>query len=278
MLESYRNIPLNLDPAAFSAGSFSIGWYALMYLAAFFVVWSLLSYRLKKKEASWGKGMLLDLASFSFLGALIGGRLGYVLIYNPGYYAGHLVEIFSPYDFGAGRWIGIYGMSYHGGLIGVAAAIFLFLRFFRKKEEDFWKLADFIVPAIPAGYFFGRIGNFLNGELYGRVTDSPIGMYFFSEGGGIALRYPSQLIEAFLEGLVLFAILWPMRNRKRFGGYFVSLYLIGYGTARMVGEFFREPDPHIGFFFGLLTLGQFLSFLMIIIGAGLYFRRRKKVV
>lgn len=278
MLEFYQNLPLEIDPIAIAIGSFSIGWYSIMYLLAFAVIFGLLSYRIRKKEALYSREMVFDFLLFALVGALLGGRLGYVFLCNLPYYLHNAWEIFSPYDFSTGRWIGIYGMSYHGGLLGVLASAWIFVRLKKVEVGNFWKFIDFVVPAIPAGYLFGRIGNFLNGELYGRVTDNPAGMYFFSSAGEIALRYPSQLIEAFLEGLVLFAILWPMRNKQKFGGYFAVLYLVGYGIVRSIGEFFREPDEHIGYIFNYLTLGQIFSLVMIFVGVIIYFQRRKRVL
>jgi phosphatidylglycerol---prolipoprotein diacylglyceryl transferase len=296
ILGYYQNIPLHIDPIAFTIGSFSVGWYSLMYLAALGIIYFLLSFRLEKDilEEGWAdfydpslagkkiskadlKNKLVDLLLFAFMGALIGGRLGYVIFYNPLYYFHSPISIISPYDFSIGRFIGIYGMSYHGGLIGAMAASFIFAK---KSRLNFWKLADFAVPAVPAGYFFGRIGNFLNLELYGRVTNSWIGMYFpISTGAGRFLRFPSQIIEACLEGLVLFVILWSMRNRKMPEGSFIPVYLVGYGTARFLGEFFREPDEQIGFFLSAVTLGQIFSLLMILGGIGLYyFQKRRKIV
>ena len=204
----------------------------------------------------------------SFFAALIGGRLGYVLLYNLPYFLAHPMTIISPYE--NGNFTGIYGMSYHGGLVGIAIGSYIFLRI---KKINFWEWADFIIPAVPAGYFFGRFGNFLNGELYGRVTNSPLGMYF--AGNQTVLRWPSQLIEGFLEGIILFVILWVMRKKEMPAGSLFAIYFIGYGFFRILAEFFREPDPQIGFLLSYFTLGQALSFLMIIIGAVLLLRKRK---
>lgn len=279
MLEQYQKFPLEIDPIAIAVGSFSIGWYSLMYLSAFVAVFVLLLYRIKKGEGDYGKEEILDLFIFSLVGALAGGRLGYVLLYNPIHYLRNPLEIISPYDFGSGQWVGIYGMSYHGGLMGVVLAMIIFSRISMRKKGNFWALADFVAPAVPAGYFFGRIGNFFNGELYGRLTDSWVGMYFSSAiGNENLLRYPSQLIEALLEGLILFAILWPLRNKRMFPGYFAALYLIGYGIFRIIGEFFREPDEHVGFFWGYFTLGQIFSLMMVLAGIMIYVQRRKKML
>lgn len=277
-LYQYQHLLYYLNPTAFSIRSFSVGWYSLMYLAAFLAVYFLLKYRIRKNElpaedGNFNPEKLLDFLLFIFLGLIIGARLGYVIFYNPVYYLHHLLEIISPFD-GAGNFIGLYGMSYHGGLIGVVIAAWIFCR---KNKINFLNLANWAVPAIPAGYFFGRIGNFLNGELYGRVTEKFWGMYFPSDYSGY-LRHPSQLYEAFLEGILLFLILWPLRNNEKVKNNLLALYLIGYALARITAEFFRMPDEQIGYIFGFLTLGQILSFLMLIFGVGLIFygRKRKK--
>ena len=158
--------------------------------------------------------------------------------------------------------MGISGMSYHGGAIGVLLASIIFCR---KHRINFWRFADLFCPAIPLGYTFGRIGNFINGELYGRVTTVPWGMYFPLDPYH-RLRHPSQLYEAFFEGIFLFAILWMMRKKKYFDGFLFSLYLIGYGTVRFFIEFFRAADPQVGFVFGMLTMGQVLCLVMVFLG------------
>jgi len=275
-LEFYQHIPEHINPEIFRLGPFSFGWYAFMYLVGFVVVYFLLRYRLKKDEGQlhWKKEKLFDFLFFCFIFAVIGGRLGYVLFYNLPFYLAHPLAIISPFDSVTGELIGIYGMSYHGGLIGalIGAGIFA-----KKNKLNFWLLADFVIPAIPAGYFFGRIGNFLNGELYGRVTTGWWGMYFPSDDLGI-LRHPSQLYEAFLEGLMLFVIFWFARNRKSWQEKFLAYYLIGYAMMRFLGEFFREPDAQIGFVFGGLTLGQMLSLIMFFCGVAILFGKKRKTV
>jgi len=278
----YQNIPLHLDPTAFAVGSLSVGWYSLMYLIGFSTVYFLLVYRIEKKEFTIYnlqftilelKNIILDFLLFALSGALVGGRVGYVLFYNLPYYLHNPLSIISPYDFTTGKLIGIYGMSYHGGVIGILIMATIFTK---KYKINFWQLADFIVPAIPAGYFFGRIGNFFNLELYGRATTSWIGMHFpLWTGAGPLLRYPSQLFEAFFEGVILFVILWSIRGQKKFPGYFLAWYVIGYGIIRFLLEFFREPDEQIGFIFHYITLGQILSLAMIIVGIGVYFHRNR---
>jgi len=203
-------------------------------------------------------------------GVIIGGRLGYVFFYNFSFYLAHPLAVISPLDFVTGELVGIYGMSYHGGLIGIFIATLFFIK---KYKLNFWTFSDFVIPAIPLGYFFGRIGNFLNGELFGRATNSVLGMYFPSDSLGV-LRHPSQLYEAFTEGFLLFIFLWIWRNEKKLQSKFLALYLIGYAVARFLAEFFREPDAQIGFIFGILTLGQLFSALMFFGGLILLFLKK----
>lgn len=300
-LEFYQRIPFHINPEIFRIGFFSIGWYAVSYIAAFFVVYGLLKKRLRLGEClnlfdsinpyspirvrnglreNGNKKIIFDFLLFCFLELIIGARLGYVFFYNFSFYFSHPLAIISPFDFSTGELIGIYGMSYHGGLIGALIAGIIFIKKYsvrRGERIDFWKMTDFIVPAIPAGYFFGRIGNFLNGELYGRATEKWWGMYFSADNFGL-LRHPSQLYEAFLEGILLFIFLWIMRNKKIFQNKFLALYLIGYALMRFVGEFFRQPDEQIGFLFDNLTLGQLFSLLMFLFGLVLFFWKKNKIV
>ena len=260
MIEFYQQLPGYFGPIAFSIGGLSVYWYSLMWLVAFGVVYFLLLWRVKKGEGIYDKGFIQDVVANSLIGALIGGRLGYVILYDLPYYLAHPLQIISPYDFATSEWMGIYGMSYHGGVIGVALAIIWTAR---KNQRNILELLDFIAPVAPLGYMFGRIGNFFNEELVGRVTTSPLGMYF---NDGVVLRHPSQLYEAFLEGLVLFFILWSLRNKGLPRGVMTALYLIGYSLARFSVEFFRQPDEHLGFVVGTGTMGQLLSLIMFIVG------------
>ena len=261
MLEFYQNLPEKLNPVFFSVESLTIYWYSIMYLVGFMVVSLLLYWRVSKKETDIIWNDIFDLLLNSFLGVIIGGRIGYVIFYNLAYFLTNPIEIIFPFAEN-GQFIGIYGMSYHGGVLGFILVIYLFCK---KRKLNFWKTTDFILPAIPAGYFFGRVGNFLNSELYGRVTSGRWGMNF---GGGV-LRHPSQLYEAFFEGIVLFLILWLARNKfSKKAGMISGLYLLGYGIFRFGIEFFREPDVQLGFFFNYLTLGQILSIIMM--GGGIY--------
>lgn len=268
MLDFYQNLPLKVNPVFWDFGFFSIYWYSLMYLVGFLVVVALLYYRVYKKESFLDWGVIFDLILYSFLGGIFGGRIGYVIFYNFSYFISNPLDIFLPLN--EGGFSGIYGMSYHGGVLGFILVAYFFAK---KRKINFWKAMDFILPAVPAGYLFGRIGNFINGELYGRITSQKWGMDF---GDGI-LRHPSQLYEALGEGVLLFLILWFLRNRfiKRVG-FISGLYVLGYGAIRFFIEFWRAPDEHIGFIFSFLTIGQILSLIMIAIGAILILRSKRK--
>ena len=270
----WQTIPSKLSPYILQTEYFSLHYYGLMYVLAFAVIFSLIYYRNKTEDFSYNTETLLDLLIWSILGVVIGGRLGYTIFYNPSYYLTNPLQIFLPISFNGGiELTGIRGMSYHGGLIGVILASWIFCK---KKNIDFWKIADFVVPTIPIGYMFGRIGNFINGELFGRITDKAWGMYFQADTKH--LRHPSQLYEAFFEGVFLFIILWTIRKKDKFDGFLLSVYIIGYGIVRFIIEFFRMPDPQLGFIFGFLTMGQFLSILMIIGGGFLYWHRKNKTM
>lgn len=273
-LEFYQHIPYLINSKIFHIGIFSFGWYALMYLVGFVTIFGLLLWRLRRGEGKISAEQLLDFLFFCFLGAIIGGRIGYVFFYNFSYYLSNPIAIISPFDGVTGKLVGIYGMSYHGGLIG---AIIGGIILTKKYKLNFWILSDFIIPAIPAGYFFGRLGNFFNGELYGRATNCLCGMYFPDDDLKL-LRYPSQLFEAFLEGVVLFLFFWSNRTKKKLEGKFLGMYFIGYASMRFLGEFFREPDVQIGFLFGGLTLGQIFSLIMFFGGMGILFWKKRKAV
>jgi phosphatidylglycerol:prolipoprotein diacylglycerol transferase len=220
-------------------------------------------YRIKDEKYEYKPEIIQDYMVWAMIGVIVGGRLGYALFYNFGYYWQHPLEIILPFDFTDGvRFIGLSGMSYHGGAIGVAAASAYFCI---RNKINFWRFADLFAPAVPLGYTFGRIGNFINGELYGRVTTAPWGMYFPLDPTQ-KLRHPSQLYEALLEGIVLFALLWLIRKKKRFDGFLLGIYICGYGFVRFIIEFYREPDYQLGFVLGSLSMGQVLCLLMIAFG------------
>ena len=214
--------------------------------------------------------LLLDLLFWTFLGMLIGARLGYFFFYDLETFLAQPLKYLIPFENTAEGFkvTGFYGMSFHGGLLGGGLAFYLFTRV---KKLDFFKVVDFFIPALPAGYFFGRLGNFLNGELYGRVTEKFIGMYFpaaYYRDSALLLRHPSQLYEALGEGILLFLLLWPLRNKqfvKANPGILGVIFLAGYGLIRFLIEFTREPDAHLGLVLGGLTAGQVLSIIMIIV-------------
>jgi phosphatidylglycerol---prolipoprotein diacylglyceryl transferase len=279
-LRFYQHLPLYLDPTI-GVGFFSVSWYSIMYLVGLGVAYCLLRYRLHElktanQNLNLDKNLLVDFIIYAFIGLLIGARLGEVFFYNFSYYWANPIAIISPFDPVMHEFIGIYGMSYHGGLVGVLIAAFVFVK---RYKLNFWSFSDFIVPAVPAGYFFGRIGNFINNELYGKITDKPWGMYFRDSLPMPYLRHPSQLYEAFLEGIVLFAVLWAIRNRKKYRSCFLAVYIIGYGAFRFVAECFREPDAAAGYICSYLTIGQVFSVTMIVAGVVIIvFQKNKKVV
>jgi phosphatidylglycerol:prolipoprotein diacylglycerol transferase len=265
----WQHLPQNIDPVIFEIGSFKLQYYGLMYIVAFAITFFLVLYRVRHEERfEITTDQVKDATTYLILGLIVGARLGYVLFYNFSYYLRHPLEIILPFSFSNGvTFTGISGMSYHGGLIGATIAGWLFVR---NAKLDWWDGVDLFVPVIPLGYTFGRLGNFINGELYGRVTTASIGMHFpLAPAGG--LRHPSQLYEAFFEGIFLFAILWSIRKIKFPKGAMLALYLIGYGTARFFIEYFRQPDAQLGFVFLSFSMGQILCSLMIAVGLFLYF-------
>jgi len=268
LIYTWQHIPEHLSPTIFRIGEFQVRYYGLMYIVAFSVVYFLSLYRLKTEDFEYPKEEVENYFAWAILGLMLGARLGYVLFYNFSYYAGHPLEIFLPFSFqGKIHFTGLSGMSYHGGLIGVLTGTALFCR---RYNRAFLRFVDFLIPSIPLGYTFGRLGNFINGELYGRVTSLPIGMYFPLDPSG-QLRHPSQLYEAFFEGIFLFLILWSIRKKRSFDGMMLSLYIIGYGSVRFFIEFVREPDSQLGFIVGTLSMGQILCACMILSGAVLFY-------
>lgn len=251
------------SPIAFSIGPLQVHWYGLMYLFGFMACWLLGNWRAKRSDNIMTRERVADCIFYAALGVILGGRLGYVLFYNLPFYWHHPLMIFAIWD---------GGMSFHGGLMGVIVVSWLLSRHFACSIFD---ITDFFAPMVPIGLAAGRLGNFINGELWGRVTTSPIGMVFPT--GGPLPRYPSQLIECFLEGLVLFVWLWWLSRKPRRRMFISASFLMGYGCARFVAECFRQPDPQIGFLaFGWLTEGQLLSLPMILLGVALLLWLAKK--
>jgi len=265
----WQHLPQNISPVIFEIGSFKLQYYGLMYIVAFAVTFFLVLYRVKHEDRfEMTTDQVKDAITYLIIGLIIGARLGYVLFYNLSYYFKHPIEIILPFSFTNGiTFTGISGMSYHGGLIGATLAGWLYVH---KAKLNWWSGVDLFVPVIPLGYTFGRLGNFINGELYGRVTTSSIGMYFPLAPTN-ELRHPSQLYEAFFEGIFLFAVLWSIRKLKTPRGAMLAFYLIGYGLVRFCIEYFRQPDAHLGFVFLSFSMGQILCALMIAAGACLHF-------
>lgn len=245
----------NIDPVALDLGFFKIHWYGLMYLIAFVVGWWV-GVRRARKLLDWNAEKVSDLLFYIALGVILGGRIGYILFYDLPFYLDNPLAVFQV-------WQG--GMSFHGGLIGVTLAMWLYAR---KVRLSLFQVADFVAPLVPIGLFTGRIGNFINGELWGKVTDSSWGMAVYDPAlQQVVQRYPTQLLEALLEGVVLFVILMAYANRRRPPGAVAGLFLVGYGAFRFMVEFFRMPDAHIGYLaWDWFTMGQLLSLPMIAIG------------
>lgn len=274
----WSSIPSKIDPtfitiggeSIFTFGSansgFQVRYYGLMYIAAIFTTIYMLNLLRKKEDLPFSKDQMEGLVTWSILGVILGGRLGYVLFYNLGHFIKHPMEIILP--FSNGKFTGISGMSYHGGLIGVAVASFLYIK---KEKLNWFKIMNYVAIIFPLGYTWGRLGNFLNGELWGRETTAPIGMYFPHDAEQL-LRHPSQLYEAALEGVLLFVVLQLLYHKVSYlKNKMIPFYLWGYGLARFVVEFFREPDSHLGFNAIGLSRGQMLSMLMFIGGAVFFY-------
>lgn len=250
------------NPIALEIGPLKIHWYGLMYVAAFALLWLLGKYRIKKGMVRLTVSEFEDLIFYGVMGVVLGGRLGYVLFYQPGYYFSNPLHIFSVWD---------GGMSFHGGLIGVLVVLYLFAH---KKGMTFFEVADFIAPLVPLGLAMGRIGNFINGELWGRPSDLPWAMVF-PQGGPIA-RHPSQLYEMLAEGVILFAVVWIFSSKKRWVGQTSGVFMAGYGLARFLVEYTREPDSFLGTLSLGLSMGQWLSLPMIVLGVLIFIWATKR--
>lgn len=255
------------DPIAFSIGPLSVRWYGLMYLVAFVAGGLLAAYRARQPNSAWKAEEISDFVFYIAIGVILGGRIGYALFYNFAYYSKHPLEIFYV-------WTG--GMSFHGGLIGVIIALYVYGR---RTDRQFLDVSDFVAPFCGIGIGAVRFANFINQELWGRVTDLPIGMVF--PIAGPQARHPSQLYEMLLEGVLLFVVLWFYSKQKRPLGRISGLFLIIYGISRFLVEFVRQPDAHLGTIaFDWMTMGQVLTLPMIFIGClaflfGEKFRRRQ---
>ena len=258
----------NFNPNALEIGPFSIKWYGLMYLIGFALAYWLARRRTRANpNSAFTTTAVDDMLFYAVIGVILGGRLGYIIFYKPLYYLQNPLEILQV-------WAG--GMSFHGGFLGVLIGVWLALRKHDlsqpgdpNKFTPWLRAMDFIAPLVPPGLAAGRVGNFINGELYGRVTDGPWGMLFHSYGAGSLPRHPSQLYQFALEGVALFVILWIYSSRPRPTAAVSAVFLIGYGVFRFAAEFFREPDDFLGLLAFKMSMGQWLSVPMILGGLAL---------
>jgi len=255
-----------IDPVALQLGPVAIHWYGLTYLAAFALFYFLGTRRLGHEpyrslavQGVWSRKDVEDILFLGVLGVIVGGRLGYCLFYKPGHYLTHPLEIFMV-------WQG--GMSFHGGLLGVIGSMVWFAK---SRARPFWQVMDFVAPCVPTGLAAGRVGNFINGELWGRFSNPelPWGMVF-PQSGSMQPRHPSQVYQFLLEGLLLFVILWLYARKDRLERRVSAVFLIGYGVMRFIAEYFREPDDFLGLLALNMSMGQWLCVPMIAFGIWLY--------
>ena len=254
-----------INPVAIQIGPLAVHWYGLTYLVAFGLFMWLASRRLRqapfsglKGQSAWAYKDVEDLLFIGVLGVVLGGRIGYCLFYKPGYYAAHPLEVLAV-------WQG--GMSFHGGMLGVIGSMMWFAH---SRGKPFWQVADFVAPCVPTGLAAGRVGNFINGELWGRLADPslPWGMVF--RGAGDAPRHPSQVYQFLLEGLLLFVLLWWYAQKAPQQGRVAAAFLFGYGLFRFIAEYFREPDAYLGLLWLGMSMGQWLCLPMLLLGGGLW--------
>ncbi len=256
-----------IDPVALQIGPLAVHWYGLTYLAAFGLFMVLAMLRLKhqpfasvRPPNAWGRKDVEDILFLGVLGVVLGGRIGYCLFYKPEYYLAHPLEIFYI-------WQG--GMSFHGGMLGVIAAQWWYAR---SRGRPFWQVMDFVAPCVPTGLAAGRLGNFINGELWGRAADPALPWaMIFPHSGSMVPRHPSQIYQFLMEGVLLFIILWVYARKERKPAQVSAVFLIGYGIFRFIAEYFREPDSHLGLLTMGLTMGQWLCVPMVLAGIGLWF-------
>jgi phosphatidylglycerol:prolipoprotein diacylglycerol transferase len=249
------------NPVALQLGPVAIHWYGITYLVAFGLFVWLGAQRVKLAQFAsrdWSRRDVEDLLFYGVLGVVIGGRLGYVLFYKPGYYAAHPFEVFAV-------WKG--GMSFHGGMLGVIGAMALFAR---TRGRQFFDVTDLIAPCVPTGLGSGRIGNFINGELPGRLADPSLPWGMVYPNAGPLPRHPSSLYQFLLEGVVLFVVLWFYAKKPRGLGQVSGVFLIGYGVVRFISEFFREPDDFLGLLALNLSMGQWLCIPMVLAGLAIW--------
>jgi phosphatidylglycerol:prolipoprotein diacylglycerol transferase len=260
MLNWWQNLPSHINPIALSWGPLEIRWYSILYLSAILIGYVVFSHRIRNQGLVRWSQNAASMLNFVIIGIVLGARLGYVLFYEPLSFFSLPLAIIWPFE--NGQYVGISGLSYHGGAIGFALGLYLACR---RYKLPFLAVLRQIVMVVPLGYFFGRIGNFLNLELYGRPTSLSIGMMFPTDPLHL-VRFPSQLFEATVEGLFLFLILYWMNKTKWAQNYITSAYLVGYGIIRFLIEFLREPDAFQRLVFGVFSYGQMLSLLTILVG------------
>jgi phosphatidylglycerol---prolipoprotein diacylglyceryl transferase len=264
----------HIDPVAVRLGPLAIHWYGLTYLAAFGLFMFLAMRRLRHEPfasvrgpGAWTRKDVEDILFLGVLGVVVGGRLGYCLFYKPDYYLAHPLEVFYV-------WLG--GMSFHGGMLGV---ILSQVWFAHSRSKPFWQVMDFVAPCVPPGLAAGRVGNFINGELWGRPADSSLPWaMIFPQSGSMVPRHPSQVYQFLLEGLLLFVILWLYARKERKPGQVAAVFLIGYGVLRFTAEYFREPDSFLGLLSLGLSMGQWLCIPMVLFGIGLWLWAERRPV
>jgi phosphatidylglycerol:prolipoprotein diacylglycerol transferase len=264
-VEFWNHIYEHFNPIAIDFGFISIHWYGIMYISALLTALWFAKWIIKKDDMPISELLIDNYFIWIEIGIILGARIWYILFYDPNtsYYLTQPWQIFNPFS-EEGEFVGIRGMSYHGAVVGAAISSYLFSR---KNAGQIYKILDVVALSVPVGYIFGRIGNFLNQELVGRVTDVPWGIYV----DGV-LRHPSQLYEGILEGIVIAILIFLYRKRKQFDGALIAIYGLLYGTARFIIEFWREPDSQLGYLYGeWLTMGQIQSFIMILCSIAIYF-------
>lgn len=268
-MEYWNHIYEHFNPVAVDFGFISIHWYGIMYISALLVALWFAKWIIKKDNMPIAEETIDAYFIWIEVGIILGARIWYILFYDPNtlYYLSQPWQIFNP--FSNGEFVGIRGMSYHGAVVGAVIASYLFAR---RNPGQIYKILDVVALAVPVGFVFGRIGNFLNQELVGRATDVPWGIYV----DGV-LRHPSQLYEGVLEGILIAILIYLYRHRRAFDGALVGIYGVLYGTARFIAEFWRQPDVQLGYLYGeWLTMGQIQSLVMIAISVGGYFFLQSK--
>ena len=262
-MEFWNHIYEHFNPIAIDFGFISVHWYGIMYISALLLALWFAKWIIKKDNMPISEVLIDNYFIWIEVGIILGARIWYILFYDPNtsYYLSQPWQIFNPFS-EDGEFVGIRGMSYHGAVVGAGISSYLFSR---RNPGEISKILDVVALSVPVGFVFGRIGNFLNQELVGRVTDVPWGIYV----DGV-LRHPSQLYEGFLEGIVIAIIIYLYRKRKKFDGALIGIYGILYGTARFFVEFWREADSQLGYYANWLTMGQIQSVIMIFFSIGIY--------